>query len=76
MPSPEFIAAHVTAIVRRTPLEADRLARTVIARGWPTGTDDSHSEAASAWLTRWRPVRISGTVPLCECAAGRCPTCN
>jgi hypothetical protein len=46
---------------------------------WPTGTADRVEPAALPWLRLWtrprQPLR-PGSVPLCECATGRCLICN
>ncbi|QEC48071.1 hypothetical protein FSW04_11160 [Baekduia soli] len=69
------VAAHVSAIARRSAGEGDAITSTMSQRCWPGG-GDRHRPAAATWLRGWRPARAAVLLPVCACAAGACTVCN
>jgi hypothetical protein len=45
------------------------------ARCWPAGSDQRQPVAAE-WVRRWGANRVVVSKPRCNCAAGRCISCN
>jgi hypothetical protein len=73
---PDHLHAHIETAARRDTPEAWRMAARMLRASWPGGPQDRTAPAARGWLSRWRPAVAAATLPVCECATGRCPVCN
>ena len=72
----DFARSHIAALIAEADGGGARMARRLESWCWPGGPSDRVEPAASQWLSRWRPARAAGSVPVCLCTTGRCPVCN
>jgi hypothetical protein len=74
---PEWsIPEHLEALSRRAPEDHQRVATVLASQCWPGGAADRVHRSALDWVRRWGPNRVTGLMPVCGCADGRCGVCN
>jgi hypothetical protein len=74
--SEQDVRAHIASMSKRTYSDIQVLADALQGRSWPGGPSDRIEPAALSWLRRWRPKDTMQSLPVCECASGRCLVCN
>ncbi|WP_372790419.1 hypothetical protein [Paraconexibacter sp.] len=73
---PSNVPLHIWAIDNRSEEEARQVQELLKRRCWPGGFADRLERSALPWLRRWRATAGIPVLTACDCASGRCATCN
>lgn len=69
------IRIHIRAAVRPG-AETQRLLADLSDYCWPGGTADRSDRTSRGWLRHFAAITPIADAPGCDCALGRCTTCN